>query len=410
MALTPVAEALRRIVADATPAGQEAVTLDEADGRILAVSLAARRDQPPADMSAMDGYAIRHASLSSLPATLHVIDEAAAGHAANRIVGEMQAIRIFTGAPLPEGTDTIVIQENCTREGDTIIIDEPQPAGRHIRRRGIDFHAGQTLLPAGRRLGPRDLSLAAAMGHGTVACRPRPRVAIFSTGDELVRAGEEAGPSQIVASNAYGIAALVRRAGGQVIDLGIVRDSPEALAQAIESSRRAEADVLVTLGGASVGDHDLVGPALIAAGAEMDFWKIAMRPGKPLMSARLGAMRILGLPGNPVSALVCARIFLLPLVAALSGIDATGYSRRHKAFLGHELPENDQREDYMRATLAAGESGFVATAFSSQDSSMLSTLASADILIVRPPFAPSAAAGTTCEFIYLDIFAGSPNP
>lgn len=407
-ALTPVAEALRRILSGASACRAECVPLDHADGRILATPLAALRDQPPADMSAMDGYAVRQSSLSALPATLNVVDVAAAGHAATRQVQDMEAIRIFTGAPLPEGADTIVIQENCTRSGDKIIVTDAQPAGRFIRRRGMDFSVGSPLLPAGRIVGPNDISLAAAMGHGEISCWRRPRVAILSTGDELVRAGEAAGPSQIVASNAYGVAALCRRAGGEAVDLGIARDTPEALADAIEKAKTARADILVTLGGASVGDHDLVGPALRAAGAEMDFWKIAMRPGKPLMFARMGDMRVLGLPGNPVSSLVCTRIFLLPLVAALAGGDPTLYTQRHRASLGVSLSGNDQREDYLRARLREGESGPVATPFDTQDSSMLATLAEANILVIRPPNAPPADAGSSCDFMYLDIFSPPP--
>jgi molybdopterin molybdotransferase len=400
MGLLPVAEAIARIVAGVEPCPSEEVALAMAAGRCLAGPLAARRSQPPFPASAMDGYAVRSADAEA-GAELSVIGTAAAGHAFKGAVGRGECVRIFTGAPVPDGADAVLIQEDAAvLAGDRIAVKEAVAAGRHVRARGLDFREGDVLLAAGRTLGMREIALAAALGHGSVPVRRRPRVAILATGDELVAPGETPGPDQIVASNAVGIAALVEGSGGEPRDLGIAADTLPALAGAIGRARTLPADILVTLGGASVGDHDLVQEALKAAGMELDFWRIAMRPGKPLMFGRLGDMRVLGLPGNPVSSLVCAVLFLAPLLSAFLGEPFR--DRTEAAILGADMGENDQRQDYVRATLAeSGDTLPVATPFPRQDSSMLATLARSDCLVIRPPHAPAAPAGSPCRILRL---------
>jgi len=324
-ALISVAEALSRVLAAADePLSEEWVALEEAFGRTLSRDLVAARTQPPFANSAMDGYALRAADVKEPPASLKLIGESAAGRAFAGAVGAGEAVRIFTGAPIPEGADTIVIQEDVRREGERIVIAVSAKPGDNIRVAGLDFAADETLLSAGTRLGPRAVALAAAANHRSLPVRRRPRVAILATGDELVAPGEPLGPSQIVASNNYFIAGLVEANGGIPIDLGIAIDQPSALAAKILAARDAEADVLVTLGGASVGDYDLVQKALVDAGMQLGFWRIAMRPGKPLMHGKLGAMRVLGLPGNPTSSAVCGVLFLRPLLRALLGDASAG--------------------------------------------------------------------------------------
>lgn len=401
--LLPVSDALARILASAlTPLEAETVALPDALGRRLAADLEARRTQPPCAVSAMDGYAVRAADIAAAPARLRVVGVSAAGRGFAGSVGAGEAARIFTGAPVPEGADTILIQEDA-RAGDggvTALVSEP--AGRYVRRAGLDFAQGDVLLKAGRRMGPAELALAAAMNHAAVSVVRRPRVAILATGDELVPPGSEPGPDQIVASNNFAVGAYARQAGAEVIDLGIAGDDFPALEAAIRRAREARADVLVTLGGASVGDHDLVQTALTREGMELGFWRIAMRPGKPFMHGHIGDMRILGLPGNPVSAIVCAVLFLVPLVRALSGDREAGADATRPAVLGADLPANDQRQDYLRATLSGLEDGQpVVTAFTRQDSSMLGILAQAHALIVRPPHAPPAKAGEPCRYLPL---------
>ena len=310
-------------------------------------------------------------------------------------------MRIFTGAPVPEGADAVLIQENVAIiDPQTIRALQPVAAARNIRPAGLDFVAGETLLGAGRLIGMREIALAAAMGHRELPVRRRPRVAIIATGDELVAPGEARRPDQIFASNASGIAAYVEALGGEAHDLGIVRDDRTALRHAIAASHTVPADILVTLGGASVGDHDLIRQALESEGMALDFWRIAMRPGKPLVFGRLGPMRVLGLPGNPVSSLVCAILFLAPLIGAFLGVSPGDPSE--PAILGSDLPANDSRQDYLRATLRRPAAGpAVATALPLQDSSMLSVLAAAGCLIVRPPHAPAAAAGDPCRILML---------
>ncbi len=398
--LLSVAEALARILDAAGPLPEESVPLREARGRTLARDLRALRTQPPADMSAMDGYALRGADLAAGAPPLRLVGESAAGRRYSAPLRPGETVRIFTGAPVPEGADTILIQENAVVEDGRVRALEVPRAGRNIRRAGLDFAAGETLLAVGMRLGAAELALAAAMNHPTVPVARRPLVAIIATGDELVRPGEAAGPDQIVASNTFAIAAFVEAAGGVPLDLGIVADAHEPLEAAIRAARDARADVLVTLGGASVGDHDLVKPALAREGMELGFWRIAMRPGKPLIHGRLGSMAILGLPGNPVSSIVCGALFLVPLLRALSGDPAAPKDRSEPAILGAALKANDQRQDYMRATLTLRDDGTpVAVPHALQDSSMLRVLAQAQCLVIREPNAPAAAAGEACRIL-----------
>jgi len=400
MALT-VAEALARVLDGATPLETETVDVAEAQGRTLAAALAARLTQPPFDASAMDGYAVRAGDVARLPARLAVIGEAAAGHPFAGSVGAGEAVRIFTGAPVPQGADAVVIQENTRRDGTVVVVAEGTPESGHVRRRGFDFAAGDALLTAGRRLGPRELSLAAAMGHGEIAVRRAPRVAVLATGDELVLPGETPGPGQIVCSNHLGVAALCRQAGAVVRFLGFARDTTESLDHHIAAA--ADADVLVTIGGASVGDHDLVGPVLRSRGMALDFWNIAMRPGKPLMFGKLGTQRVLGLPGNPVSSLVCARVFVVPLIASLLGHPSTAETLETVP-AGAAIERNGSRQHYMRATVRPGPDGRQAAhPARSQDSSLLSPLAESNAFIVRPIDAPAVAAGGDVQILRLDF-------
>jgi len=394
-----VEEALKRVLASAeTPLDEEKVALEKAYGRVLANDIKALRTQPPFPNSAMDGYALRAADTASPPATLTVVGESAAGRAFAGALRSGEAVRIFTGAPTPEGADAIVIQEDVTREGERIRLSASIPAGDNLRPAGMDFREGEKLIAAGRRLTPRDVALAAAANHTALAVRRRARVAILATGDELVPPGGAPGPAQIVASNNFAVAGVVEACGGVAIDLGIAVDELGALKTALAQAREARADVLVTLGGASVGDYDLVQQALVSSGMELGFWRIAMRPGKPLMHGRLGAMRVLGLPGNPTSSMVCAILFLRPLLRALHG--EPGADPSEPARLAVDLGANGARQDYMRASLAHGHDGvLVATPAADQDSSLVKTMARADGLIIRPPHAPPAKTGDLCRVI-----------
>ena len=401
MALMPVAEALARVLAEAEPLPAEPAPLTEACGRVLAADVTALRTQPPADVSAMDGYAVRAADVAKVPVDLKLVGEVAAGHPFEGTVGVGEAARIFTGGVLPPGADTIVIQENAERVGDTVVVAASSGKGKHVRTKGLDFQRGAALLAKGRRLTDRDLALAAAMNHPTVPVHRRPKVAVLATGDELVMPGVTPGFGEIVYSNGYATMALARREGCEVADLGIVPDRlPETVA-AVRRARDVGADILVTSGGASVGDYDLVQEALAAEGLALSFWKVALRPGRPMMHGRLGAMHVLGLPGNPVSSYVCAVLFLVPLLRRLAGRPDVATSI-DAARLGCDLPSNDERADYLRATLALGPDGVpVATPAPVQDSSMLTKLARADCLLIREPHAPAAKAGEPCSIISL---------
>lgn len=407
MSLIPVEEALRLVLASvAKPVEMEHAPLAACAGRTLAEDVLALRDQPPFPASAMDGYAVRNADIGAVPQTLKLIGTSAAGKRFSGSVGAMQAVRIFTGAPLPEGADAVVIQEDTDRSGDDVIIKEAPRPHQHIRAAGNDFKAGEALLKVGQRLDARHIALAAAMGHGTLPVYRKPRIAILATGDELVRAGETPGPDQITASSLPATAIIVEKAGATAIDLGIAGDTLASLEERIKAARDAEADVLVTLGGASVGEHDLVQAALVRQGMDLGFWKVALRPGKPLMHGRLGSMLLLGLPGNPVSSLVCALLFLIPAIRALSGDPHAGEDPTEPATLATDLRANDIRQDYMRASLSfePGQLLPVATAHARQDSSMLSILERSDALIVRAPHTPPAQAGETCRIIRLSRF------
>lgn len=400
MALS-VEEALERIVADAAPTSLETLPIESAAGRILAEPLRARLTQPPFDSSAMDGYAVRSADVVHLPARLKVIGQAAAGHPFSGRVGAGEAVRIFTGAPIPEGADAVVIQENTAATNNVVEIRDGVPDPAHIRPRGFDFHQNDLLLEPGRRLGPRELTLAAAGGYGEIPVRRKPVVAILATGDELVAPGTPPGPGQIVSSNPIGVAALLTQAGAEAKLLGIARDDRESLISRIEAAR--DADVLVTIGGASVGDHDLVGPVLQSLGITLAFWKIDMRPGKPLLHGRLGSQRVIGLPGNPVSALICTRVFLVPLVRTLLGLPSEE-AASFKALLAEPVEANGPRQHYMRAKLERRPgSHFIVRLARSQDSSLLEPLAAADALVVRPPRAPALPAGAEVQVLPLDF-------
>jgi molybdopterin molybdotransferase len=401
VALMPVAEALARVLADAEPLAAEAVPLAQAHGRVLAADVAALRTQPPADVSAMDGYAVRAVDVAKAPVKLKLVGEVAAGHPFRGTVGAGEAARIFTGGVLPPGTDTIVIQENTVSEGDAVVVTVASGKGKHVRLEGLDFKRGAVLLSKGRRLSDRDLALAAAMNHPTVPVHRCPKVALLATGDELVMPGGTPGFGQIVYSNGYATMALARREGCEVVDLGIVPDRLAETAAGVRRAREVGADILVTSGGASVGDYDLVREALAAEGLALSFWKVALRPGRPMMHGRLGPMHVLGLPGNPVSAYVCAVLFLLPLIRQLAGRSDVAPAP-DTARLGRDLPANDERADYLRAVLTTGSDGIaVATPAPVQDSSMLMPLARADCLLVREPFAPAAKAGDRCSIIRL---------
>jgi molybdopterin molybdotransferase len=392
--LLPFQAALDQLLAGAEPLPAETAALDQGAGRVLAEPLVARLTQPPFAAAAMDGYAIRWADRHAI---WRVVGESAAGHGWNGSIGAGEAVRIFTGAPLPDGADVIVVQEEVARDGETARLagEGPPHPHAHIRPLGQDFRAGDPLLPAGTRLTPPHIGLAAAAGHGALPVVRRPRVTLIATGDELVPPGVTPGPGQITSANPAMLAALLASAGADVTDPGLIPDNRAALAAALQA---ADADLIITIGGASVGDHDLVVPVLTDLGAALDFWKIALRPGKPLLAGRLGNTRVLGLPGNPVSAFVTALLFAVPLVSRLAG-------RAHDLPLetlplASPLPANGVRRDHLRArrTPAGAE------AFARQDSALLSLLAQAELLIIREAHAPAAAAGDEVTCIALDMF------
>jgi molybdopterin molybdotransferase len=394
-----VEEARGRILQALAPTAAETVPLAASGGRVLARPVHARLTQPPADVSAMDGYAVRAADAAA-GAVLRVVGSAPAGHPFAGAVGTGEAVRIFTGAVLPAGADAILLQEDAEAAEGRVRVGEAVRPDRWIRRRGLDFEAGELLLPAGRRLTARDVGLAAAANHPWLAVHGRPRIGILATGDEIALPGEPVPPGGIVSSNAHALAALVRANGGEPTVLPIAPDDEAAIAEAATAARTC--DLLVTTGGASVGEHDLVQSALGPEGFALDFWRIAMRPGKPLIWGRLGQTPMLGLPGNPVSALVCGVVFLLPALNRLSGLPETAEPRTVRARLGTALPENDRRFDFLRARVeTTAEGDLVALPFPVQDSSMLKTLARADALVLRAPHAPPAAIGEAVDVILL---------
>jgi molybdopterin molybdotransferase len=394
-----VEEARERILAGLRPTTGEVVALANAWGRVTAAPVNARLTQPPADVSAMDGYALRAAD-GTPGVSLAVIGSAPAGHPFAGAVGSGHAVRIFTGSVVPQGADAILLQEDATPTGSEVRVNEAVTAGRHIRRAGQDFAAGDTVIPAGRRITARDVGLAAAANHPWLTVHRRPRIAILATGDEIAMPGEPIPAGGIVSSNSHALAALVRAAGGEPVVLPIAPDTSEAVAAVADAVHGV--DMLVTTGGASVGDHDLVIAGLKTRGMELDFWQIAMRPGKPLLFGHLGPVPVLGLPGNPVSALVCSILFLVPALSRLSGLPAAP-PPVSQAIAGTALRANDHRADHLRATVSADSQGrTVATAFPVQDSAMLRRLATADALILRAPHAPAQAEGSEVSVIRLD--------
>ena len=395
-----VEEALARISGAFEPLPAETVGLSAALGRVLAEPVTARVSQPPQAVSAMDGYAVRAADVAAVPTVLTQIGEAPAGQAFEGSLQAGETVRIFTGGPLPAGADAIVIQEDTEADSERVTIKESVPVGHHIRPEGLDFKRGDVGVPAGRLMSARDVGLAAAMNVPWLRVHHRPRIAILATGDEVVMPGEPLGPHQILSSNGLSLSAFVTAEGGEPIHLGIAADDRDTIADLMAGAKGA--DLLVTSGGASVGKHDLMRELLEREGASLDFWKIAMRPGKPLMFGRIGETPMLGLPGNPVSSLVCALLFLRPILHRLEGRgDSTVPAR--VARLGADLGANDRRQDYLRAQLSRDTDGrLVATPFSRQDSSMLATLAHADGLIVRAPHAPPLEAGAEVSVIPLE--------
>jgi molybdopterin molybdotransferase len=397
-----VAEALQRVLADARALPVETVPLNEAHGRVLAEDLSAQRTQPPTAVSAMDGYAVRAADVVKTPVRLRLVGKVAAGHPFDGEVKIGETARIFTGGVVPKGADTVVIQEIATREGDTITFQKSTSKGRNVRDQGIDFTQGQKLLSKGRRLTDRDVMLAAAMNYPKLSVHRRPKVTVLGTGDELMAPGVSLKPGEIVYSNGFALTALARNEGAEVSDLGITRDKLDDIAAAVRRARDSGADILLTSGGASVGEHDLVQRALASEGLDLSFWRVALRPGRPMMHGRLGTMQVLGVPGNPASSYVCAVLFLVPLIRRLSGrVDVEHLTQR--ALLGSDLPANDERADYLRATLFEGPEGPVATPLPAQDSSLMAPLAKADCLLIRAPNAPAASSGSQCVILKLAL-------
>ncbi len=399
-ALVPVAEARQRLIESLKPLATESISLMQAVGRVLAEDVTAHVTHPPADVSAMDGYAVRAADVATIPAQVTLVGESAAGHPWNGSVQPGQAVRIFTGAHVPKGADAVVIQEDTTASGTSITIQESSPAGRHIRPAAQDFKAGNVILRAPRKLTARDIGLAGAGNNAHLRVYRRPRIGVLSTGDEVAMPGEAISSHQIVSANGPAICAFVRARGGVDIHLGVVRDEATALRTALD--RAEPLDMLVTSGGVSVGDRDLMKQALSTDDFALAFHKIAMRPGKPLLFGHLKGLPILGLPGNPVSAMVCAILFLGPALERLQGLPGAAPTLT-PARLGADMKLNDSREDYVRATVTRAPDGsFIATPFPKQDSGIISTLAQSDALIVRPPQAPAAKAGDAVSILVLD--------
>lgn len=392
-----VDEARRRILAAFEPLPPETISVADGLGRVLATDVIARVTQPPGSVSAMDGYAVRAADVADVPATLRVVAQIPAGVVSDCLIGPGEAARIFTGAQLPAGADAIVIQEDTDSDGDHVVVREVSAIGRYVRHAGLDFRQGQVGLARGKLLTARDVGLAAAMNVPWLSVHRRPRVAILATGNEIVLPGEPIGPGQIVSSNSFALGASVIACGAAPIHLPVALDDRDSLLRAADAA--AGADLLVTSGGASVGEHDLVRTVFTERGLSLDFWKIAMRPGKPLMFGRMQNVPVIGLPGNPVSAFVCALLFIRPALLVMSGI-GSAEPARSTARLSCDLPENDRREDYLRASLTRDCGGnLIATPFPRQDSSMMSLLANADCLVIRPPHAPPARVGDLVEIV-----------
>jgi molybdopterin molybdotransferase len=400
MALMAVDLALEHILHGVKPLATEMIDLDRACGRVLAVDVLAKRDQPPFNSSAMDGYAVRQADIQTLPAKLRLGGISAAGHAFKGKMSAGTAIRILTGAPVPADVDTVVIQENTTAENGTVQVFAATAPGKNIRPAGLDFAKGQMLVPARTRLTPRDIGVLAAGNVAKIKVFRKPRIVLFTTGDELVLPGQKPRPDQIVSSNSHALAAMGRHFGAEVVNLGIVPDSMKATLAAIKKGLGA--DILLSTGGASVGDHDYVQAAFKGSGVDIAFWKIALRPGKPFMYGRKGRTHVMGLPGNPVSALVTARIFLKPLLMAFQGLPPEDAVTT--AILDGGLPGNDQRRDYVRATLATAPDGQRrVTPYLTQDSSMQQTFRESQVLIVREPLEAAAQIGDQVNILLLDF-------
>ncbi len=400
-----VADARRQILEAVPLVAAERIPLTEALGRVLATDVTARVNQPPAAVSAMDGFAVRAADVRGGPCHLSVIGEAPAGRPFSGVAGTGEAVRIFTGAPLPPGTDSVVIQEDTeAADGGQVRILAGTTVGRHVRAQGIDFRTGDVLVKAGSPLTARAIGLAAAANWPWLRVRRRPRVALLATGDEIVLPGEDLQRGQIVSSNTFALDAMLQAMGAAVINLEPAADDPSALRSAVEGARLC--DLLVTTGGVSVGTYDLVGQALHEAGLIKHFWKVAMRPGKPVLFGLLpGGPAVLGFPGNPVSAYVCAIVFLLPALQTMLGI--TPGPRRVEAVLGRDLPGNGAREHYLRATACDTGTTLTVCPFEQQDSSLLSLLARADCLVVQKPHAAAAAAGSPVTAIPFPAALGS---
>lgn len=401
-----VDEALARITGAFRTLPSEQVALPDGLGRVLAEDVAARLTQPPAAVSAMDGYAVRAVDVADAPTELELIGMSQAGLGFAGALEPGTCVRIFTGAPVPDGADAIVIQEDTEADAKRITIKQGATSGADIRPAGLDFTEGQVLIEAGRRLTARDLGLAASMNVPWLKVRRRPRIAIMATGDELVMPGEPMSEAQIISSNSIALTAYVRVLGGEPINVGIARDTVESFREVLAGA--AGADILVTIGGASVGDFDLVRQVLGEDGLNLDFYKIAMRPGKPLIFGHLGDVAVLGLPGNPVSAGVCSAIYLRAAMAVMLGLDAEALPDRTVARLGRDLPANGIREDYMRALLSTDAEGqLVASPFGRQDSAMMANFAKADCLVIRPIDAPPAKTGEVVPILRLDLGGGA---
>jgi len=394
-----VAEALQRVLDSVEKMPTETVTLAAAHGRVLAQDVIARLTQPPTDVSAMDGYAVQAKDVAKVPVTLIEIGESAAGKAFNGTIGPGETTRIFTGAAVPKGANAIVIQEDTAADGNQITVHKSAPEGHYIRPAGLDFSTGDVGIRADKILSARDVGLAAAMNVPWITVRRIPRIALLATGDEIVRPGEPVGPNQIISSNTIALMGLIKAAGGEYIDLGIAADDEDSLRALTQNAHGA--DMLITLGGASVGDHDLVRKVLGKDGLELNFWRIAMRPGKPLIFGKIGKTPMMGMPGNPVSSLVCGLIYLRPAIHAMLGLNPQEIIQT--AILGENLRGNDERQDYLRAKIAKNSNGeCVVSPFEKQDSSMLLNLTRADCLIIRAPHEKPTRAGDIVEIIPLD--------